>query len=294
LPNSTGALQTNGIVVNGIVTKLTGVGGPYPTAFHRRKPALFALLVSVLVLVLTGIGVALAKAVTGKTEGPKAIFLIELPGVLLFVWLVSRTAGNLGLYTPRRWASPWLLLIPFSLVVLNGIDIFSNPDFHDLGWKVSSNLMIGVLEEASLRGLVLVALVRAWGTTPKGLIRAVVASSSVFGMLHLVNLFNRPVIPTLLQVVFATFIGMGFAGVFLRTRALLALMIIHGMIDLAEVLKVSSNKPETVTSALVACAVTLPYALLGVWLLRRGLAGETVEAIRSTRNHSEPCHRVFP
>jgi membrane protease YdiL (CAAX protease family) len=247
-----------------------------PTTFHRRSPALYALLVSGLVLATTGVGVGLAKVVTGTTEGPKAIVLIELPGVLLFVWMLKRTARNLGFFQPSRWKSPLLLLIPSALAVLTGIGILDKPDFHQLGWKVLGNLMIGVLEEGALRGLVLVALVRAWGKTSAGLIRAVVVSSSVFGVLHLVNLFNRPVIQTLLQVVFATFIGIGFAGVFLRTKALLALMVIHGLIDLGGALQQGSDKPGTVASALLACAVTFPFALLGIWLLRRGSANETV------------------
>ncbi len=247
-----------------------------PTTFHRRKPALYALLVSGLVLVSTGVGVGLAKVVTGTTQGPKAIVLIELPGVLLFVWLLNRTARNLSFFQPTRWKSPFLLLIPSALAVLTGIGIIENPDFDQLGWKIVGNLMIGVLEEGALRGLVLVALVRAWGTTSSGLIRAVVVSSSVFGVLHLVNLFNKPVTQTLLQVVFATFIGIGFAGVFLRTRALLALMVIHGLIDLGGALQLGADEPGTVASAVLACAVTFPFAILGVWLLRRGSADETV------------------
>ena len=251
-------------------------GEQLPTTFHRRKPALYALLVSGLVLVSTGVGVALAKVVTGTTQGPKALVLIELPGVLLFVWLLNHTARNLSVFQPSRWKSPLLLLIPSALAVLAGIGILEKPDFHQLGWKILGNLMIGVLEEGALRGLVLVALVRAWGTTSAGLTRAVVVSSSVFGVLHLVNLFNKPVIQTLLQVVFATFIGIGFAGVFLRTRALLALMLIHGLIDLAGALQQGSDKPGNVASALGACAVAFPFALVGVWLLRRGSANETV------------------
>jgi membrane protease YdiL (CAAX protease family) len=253
-----------------------GVGGEGLLTFDRRKPVQFAVLISVLVLVSTGVGVGLAKVLTGTMEGPKALVLIELPGVLLFVWLLKRTAGNLGFFLPSRWKSPLLLLIPSALAVLTGIGIIEKPDFHHLGWKLLGNLMIGVLEEGALRGLVLVALVRAWGKTSAGLIRAIVVSSAVFGVLHLVNLFNKPVIQTLLQVVFATFIGIGFAGVFLRTKALLALMFIHGLIDLGGVLQQGSDKPGTVASALVACAVTFPFALLGVWLLRRGSADENI------------------
>jgi uncharacterized protein len=168
------------------------------------------------------------------------------------------------------------------LVVLNSFEPIAHPDFDQFGWKALSSLMIGVLEETSLRGLVLVALVRAWGATSSGLIRAVVVSSSVFGVLHLVNLFHSPVIPTLLQVAFATFIGICFAGVFLRTRALLALIVIHSLIDFVEMVRVGSDKPATVAGAVLACVVTFPLALLGLWLIRRGKAAATVRDIRAT------------
>jgi Type II CAAX prenyl endopeptidase Rce1-like len=245
-------------------------------AFHQRRPVLFALLISISVIALGIAGIFLANAVVGTTDGPKGLFVSQLPGVLIFVWLVTRTAGTLGFFHPQRWRSVGLLAIPSLLVALTALDMVAHPDFSQFGWKVAGNLMIGAFEEAGLRGLVLVALVRAWGSTSAGLVRAIVASSSVFGILHLLNLRSEPVIPTLLQVVFATFIGICFAGVLLRTRALVGLIVIHGLVDLMSDLQAKSDTPPTVSSGLVACAATLPFAIAGLWVVRRRTIDTTI------------------
>jgi hypothetical protein len=245
-------------------------------AFHRRRPVLFALLISVSMIALGIVGIGLAHAIVGTTDGPKGLFVGQLPGALVLVWLVSRTAGTLGFFHPQRWRSVGLLAIPSLLVPLTALDMVSHPDFSQFGWKVAGNLMIGAFEEAGLRGLVLVALVRAWGSTTAGMVRAIVASSSVFGILHLFKLTTEPVIPTLLQVVFATFIGICFAGVLLRTRAFLGLVVVHGLVDLVGDLQTGSNAPATVASGLVACAVTLPFAIAGLWVVRQRTIDNTI------------------
>ncbi len=246
-----------------------------PDALHRRKPLLFALLISISVIALGLVGLGLANTVVGNADSPKGLFVAELPGAVVFLWLVNRTASSLGFFTARRWTSLRLLAIPGLLVPLIAVGALSDPDYAHFGWKVAGNLMIGVFEEAGLRGLVLVALVRAWGSTSAGMVRAIVCSSSVFGVLHLLNLRSEPVIPTLLQVVFATFIGICFAGVLLRTRALFGLIIIHGLIDLFGDLQANSDAPATVSSGMVACAITLPFAVAGLWVVRRRTRDET-------------------
>jgi membrane protease YdiL (CAAX protease family) len=244
--------------------------------FHLRKPSLFALLIAISVIPLGLVGKGLSQAILGTTDGPKALFFTQLPGALVYCWLVARTAGTLGFFQPSRWTSARLLVIPGVLAGLSAVGMVGNTELSLFGWKVAGNLMIGALEEAGLRGLVLLGLVRAWGSTAKGLIQAIVVSSSVFGLLHLFNLGTEPIIPTLLQVVFATFIGICFAGVLLRTRALLALVVIHGLIDLFSDLQVNSDAPATVSSALVVCVLTLPFAIAGLWVVRRRTIANTI------------------
>jgi membrane protease YdiL (CAAX protease family) len=253
------------------------LSGDKRNAFHRQRPVLFAVLISTVVVIgVGGIGLALAKILVGTTEGPKALVVSQLPLVLVCLWFVHRSAGTLGFFDVRQWRSFRLLFIPGLLGLLSALGMVGNSDFSQFGWKVAGNLMIGVFEEAGFRGVVLVALVRAWGSTSKGLVRAIVVSSALFGLLHLLNLRKEPVVPTLLQVVFATFVGICFAGVLLRTRALLLLMLIHGLIDLFGDLQVKSDAPATVSNALSACLITLPFGLAGWWVVRRRTRDTTI------------------
>lgn len=241
-----------------------------------RRPILFTILVVILMVVLFIIGDALAYGIVGTSEGPKALFFSQLPLVLVFVWLATRTAGSFGFFTPIRWESPALLLVPSVLIVFVGLGALSDPDLSQFGWKLAGNMMIGAFEEAALRGVVLVVLARAWGATSAGMARSVVVSSSVFGLLHLFQLGKQPVVPVLLQVVYATFIGVCFAGVLIRTRALLGLIVIHGLIDFVGSLQKNADAPATVSSALVACAATLPFAVAGLWLIRNRTINTTL------------------
>jgi membrane protease YdiL (CAAX protease family) len=64
--------------------------------------------------------------------------------------------------------------------------------------------LVGLVEEAFFRGLILQAL------APAGLWRAAVLSSAVFGVMHLLNLlYGADLVATLLQTASATALGLG-------------------------------------------------------------------------------------
>ena len=68
-------------------------------------------------------------------------------------------------------------------------------------------LMVGLAEKGFLRGVVLRAL------QPRGAVRAAVLSSLVFGRAHLLNMIHgRDPVRAIVQTVYATLIGIGFAG----------------------------------------------------------------------------------
>ncbi len=91
--------------------------------------------------------------------------------------------------------------------------------------------LIGFVEEVFFRGLILRAI------APRGLWKAAIISSIVFGLLHSLNpLAGANPLDTLLQLGYTLAIGFGFAAVALRTRVIWPLVLIHGLIDFASFL----------------------------------------------------------
>lgn len=96
---------------------------------------------------------------------------------------------------------------------------------------------VGVFEEALFRLLLLGGLLSRFGGTRSGVVMSAVASSAVFGMVH--------VMPTtlggsgalalaqmLLKTAQAGCLGLLFAGVFVRTRSLWGVALLHCLVDL--------------------------------------------------------------
>ncbi len=92
-------------------------------------------------------------------------------------------------------------------------------------------LSVSVLEEIVFRGLVFGTLLRAWQNKRHGAAYAILTSSVLFGLLHLINLFARPdALPEVLgQVGYTTLIGVLLAAAALRTDGLALCIVTHAL-----------------------------------------------------------------
>lgn len=79
-------------------------------------------------------------------------------------------------------------------------------------------------EEYFFRGLVVALMLRLM---PRHLLAAVVGSSLIFGLFHLVNWLHQPLRLTLLQMGSAWALGLLLTAIYLRTRGLLWPIVIH-------------------------------------------------------------------
>jgi membrane protease YdiL (CAAX protease family) len=137
-------------------------------------------------------------------------------------------------------------------------------------------LMIGVFEEVLIRGIILNNMMKKWGGTKKGIYLAVFMSSLFFGIAHLVNLIESPglVIVTLAQVVYAFFIGVFFASVYLRSKNIWVVIIYHALMDFASYYTDVFSKAVEMTdislqAACVNIVLTSVFLMMGLWLLRK-------------------------
>jgi membrane protease YdiL (CAAX protease family) len=240
----------------------------------RALAVRYPLLFSVIVVAVYDPG--LTAALSGLTKQP-TLRLSDLLNaqVILSLYVAAlltslrwwREAGFLARLTRRSLLSylPWLLL-PL-LTVADCGQVTSGPS-RILGFALFA-LLVGLAEEGLLRGVVLRALL------PGGVMRAALLSSLLFGVAHLSNMFQgREVGATIVQAIYATFIGIGFAGCRLYTGAIWPAIIMHGLIDFADFASRDFTpsveaQPFTAARAIAPIVITGLYALYGWWLLRR-------------------------
>ncbi len=127
---------------------------------------------------------------------------------------------------------------------------------------VLSMLCVGFIEEIIFRGFLFKALCK------DNLKLAIVISSVTFGMGHIVNLLNgSDLIPTLLQIAYATAIGFLFTIIFLKGKSLWPCIIAHSFVNSSSAFAVeNSSLMFHIFSSTVLCVVSVCYAL---WILRK-------------------------
>ena len=135
---------------------------------------------------------------------------------------------------------------------------------------------VGVFEEIVTHGICMALLLNKWGDNHK--YKAAIISSLCFGFIHLSNIIPDPtnfhlILNKTTTVVFATFMGIGFAGLAYKSNSIWLVAIMHALVDIAG--NVGSEEYFTHiypnwswTASFVSIIYTLPFGLYGLWLLK--------------------------
>ncbi len=202
-------------------------------------------------------------------------FFLDLAGKTLTSLLTILVITGLGWWSETGFTKrlDWPTLIPFlpllTMPILMIVSIEYKPlDAIHIALFALWALLTGFAEEATFRGIA----VRAF--LSKGIMQAALLSSLFFGLVHFANLTaGGDLLPTTAQVIAATLFGIASAGVFLYTGSIWPLVIIHALPDFIDTLTAvrtttSSSTPDF-TGLLLTILLPLPFALYGLWLLRR-------------------------
>ena len=195
------------------------------TLLGAGKLSVLALLTAL----LSCFGLPILRAVSGKigvgenvgfwTTGVLAlsliIFLMQKKGMWQYGWCRSLNKGN------------WKFLIPILLMgVFNIPYLFWTSGFNPVFVALFTSAFVGFAEELAFRGYLYRALELKLGEG-----KAILISSVVFGLFHLINLTHAPVQDVLLQVLYAFCIGMVFAVVRAKTKSLFWPIIAHAALN---------------------------------------------------------------
>jgi CAAX protease family protein len=235
-------------------------------SFPQRRPLLFVVLLLLTILVT----LALAGAITFQLKLSTLAMTFLGDGVLalIAVFLLSRLHWwrETGFRLPSHPRSLWLFLVPCLPILLNAFAGIGYPGMAPLLFFLALALLVGFVEETYFRGMILSALV------PRGAWQAVITSSLLFGLFHLLNLAaGANLEATLLQFGYAVALGLMYAALRLRTQTILPLILLHGLTDFFGFLAVSTV--ETTSLPLLVVVVTagemVIYTAYSIMLMRQ-------------------------
>lgn len=138
---------------------------------------------------------------------------------------------------------------------------------------VTGGIAPGLYEEVTCRGVVLSNMMYQWRNAKNPIMMSLLASSIAFGLIHLINLFST-VGPTLIQVGYATGLGIFFGAVYLRTRNLWGPVVVHALIDISAKIFVTEDPVAGIASLavppeqlLIGIAVFIVFTAIGLYLV---------------------------
>jgi membrane protease YdiL (CAAX protease family) len=138
-------------------------------------------------------------------------------------------------------------------------------------------VVVGFVEEAIFRGLLLYALVRVWGTSRRGLFAATLVAALLFGVLHILQVLSgQSLASTLLVMAGCVFSGIWLGALVLRGGSIWPGVVVHAasnMVVNIGALSVAGFLPPT-SAFLLATLSGLPLVLWGIWQLWQTPLGE--------------------
>ncbi|MDP9805734.1 membrane protease YdiL (CAAX protease family) [Trueperella bonasi] len=88
-----------------------------------------------------------------------------------------------------------------------------------------------LFEETLVRGLMLCAFLQLWARSKNRILLAALASSILFGLMHLANLAFAPPTAVVQQVFYAAVFGLVFSALYVRTQKLIFPIAAHFLVD---------------------------------------------------------------
>jgi membrane protease YdiL (CAAX protease family) len=240
-----------------------------------QHPLISVLLLAISTLIFQYIPFFLSPesdATTLRFIGKVIISTLAVTLITMLGWL-----KEIGFTLRLNWRE-WLSYLPLLILpVLSAlVSDFQVTSPTQITFFALFAFAIGFAEEVIVRGIFLRIFL------PKGRLYAVLMSSLIFGLMHLGNLLiGADLGSTLTQVVYATLIGIAFAGVMSYGRSIWPLIVIHALVDFFPMLSgpATDNSQMDILSALILVAVQIPFAIYGYWLLRLRLKAEETKSL---------------
>lgn len=244
--------------------------------FIEKHPYIATILVGLLCTFMTALGMAVSQIMeldTYSTYVVATVFLVI--SVAIGIFIMKKTKITLSEYGFRVsetrsngkvwWYAPLVVIEILPIAVYGFSSEITSMQYIILAFFT---IAVGFNEEIYFRGLALKILMG------KGRKQAIIFSSIIFGVLHLVNAFNgKNVLYIVLQMFFAFLVGFILAEIVSITKSLWIVIIWHAAHDL-----IASSTDEILDQrALIILGIQVVILLIyaiGIW--KKSIAEETV------------------
>lgn len=145
-------------------------------------------------------------------------------------------------------------LIPIATInIWNGFNI--NNTTSEILFHILTMINVGFIEEIIFRGFLFKAI------SKESIKKGIIISSITFGIGHIVNLINgSPLIPTIIQIIYAVSLGYLFVIIFYKSKSLLPCIITHALINSLSIFNVSKGIKEYIFSSILII-ISLSYSI---------------------------------
>lgn len=211
---------------------------------------------------VSNISIGLSEAV-GVPNSITAIAYILLCSIMIFILHKRKKLGYYGFGSFKKLnAKNLLYYIPF--IIAASVNLWAGIHIKDTTIQILlitiCMICVAFIEEVIFRAFLMKALMN------KSAALAVAVSSSLFGIIHLLNLFTgADIVSTVFQVFYAAAFGFMCAAFFYRTGSIIPCIICHAV---GNALDIFLPKDMSVTMQYIGCtAIVLSGSFYGIYLL---------------------------
>lgn len=218
----------------------------------EKHETLFCMLLIIIYLVVNSVCVQ----IFGYTSCVSFIANTILSALLIVLMVMLKRTSYYGLKKVEN-ARRYLCFLPLFIIVTvnlwNGFNI--NHSAKEIVFHILTMLNIGFIEEIIFRGFLFKMMAK---TNVKS---AIIVSAVTFGAGHIVNLINgAELIPTLIQICYATSIGYLFVILFHKSKSLVPCIITHSLVNALSVFNIE-NTMSLYISPIFLTIIPLVYAI---------------------------------
>jgi membrane protease YdiL (CAAX protease family) len=247
----------------------------------QTAPVRFAAAVLVAWFLVAGLGVALWSTLTGDPvlhDGSQAAGRVVATALLVvfLYWLGWLDQSGITRSGPRQ---VWLIatlavvyLVPayaWGLFGQSGLEAVPRA-WDGLSRELPIGISVGIAEEFLFRGVLLLVLVRAWGTSRRGVLRAVLLTAVMFGLMHVTPALTGEDLGHVAANLFHTIVSaVWWAALVLTYRTVWPGVVIHTLTNSAAfaVAEIAQQSSLGAWGSLRVDLLELPWLVFGVWLL---------------------------
>jgi membrane protease YdiL (CAAX protease family) len=204
--------------------------------FFQKNIVIFLISISLLMVILW----ILFSYLLNPIQGQCVVVVIVLVGIWLFGYLdklgFKKTNILKGLQYTAFVLIGSLCSLILSIIYVRQYELYV-PGIYRIVSIIFHMLGVGFFEEILCRGILLNTMIYKFSKKKKGVYYAIIISSVLYGLAHLINLINRPYILNgiISQVVYTTIVGMVYSSVYIKYKNIWSIIIIHTLFNLISI-----------------------------------------------------------